>query len=90
MVRYKAFWDDGEWHAGTLGHFIGLLIDSGIDRAVTYKVIEDGQVGNDGQFIRHLEIVMLPNGCVKDQLNKMQCHSVHKTLMALLESGVVK
>ena len=81
-------YDDGNWYASTLGHFIGLLVDAGQDPAVCFRVAADSDPDDDGQFIRHIEVLMLPDGYVGEGI--LGCHGVHKTLKALLEAGVVK
>lgn len=78
---------DGNWHACTLGHFIGLLVDAGHDPAVAFRVIEDGPSDEDGKFVRTVEVVMYPDGYVGEGC--LGCHSVHKVLRALLEAGVI-
>ena len=81
-------YDDGNWYASTLGHFIGLLVDAGQDPAVCFRVVADSEPGRDGQFIRRIDLIILPDGCVGDYT--LKCHGVHKTLKALLEAGVIK
>jgi len=55
-------YNDGNWYASTLGHFISLLVDAGHDPAVLFRVVEDEKPDEDGHFVRHLEVVMIPNG----------------------------
>lgn len=81
-------YDDGNWYAVTLGHFIGLLVDAGQDPAVVFRVSEDSEVDENGKFVRRMEIVILPDGYVR--VAARQAHRVHKTLAALLEKGLVK
>ena len=79
---------DGNWHACTLGHFIGLLVDAGHDPAVKFRVVHDTRPDEKGKFIRTIEVVLVPDGYVGEAISN--CHTVHKTLAALLEAGVVK
>jgi hypothetical protein len=79
-------YDDGHWYASTLGHFIGLLVDAGQDSAVCFRVVADSESGQDGQFIRRIDLIVLPDGYVGHYA--LQCHGVHKTLKALLDAGV--
>ena len=88
MSEKAIFYDDGNWYASTLGHFIGLMVDAGQDAAVCFRVVEDSELDGDGQFIRRVEVLMLPNGYVADGI--LGCRGVHKTLVALLEAGVVE
>ena len=81
---------DGDWIGTTLGFFISLLIDAGNDPAVIFRVAKDSEVDESGQFIRDIEVMVLPNGYVGAALKKMGVNRVHKTLAALIEAGIVK
>ena len=85
-VRY----DDGNWYGVTLGHFISLLVDAGQDPAVAFRVIEDGERDEAGQFTRRIEMILIPDGRVRDELQAMGVERIHKTLAALVEKGVVR
>jgi len=86
--EYTGF-DNGEWHAVTLGSFICLLIDAGHDPAVCFRVVEDGPHNEEtGSFTRRIECILVPDGMVKE--NAMLCKRIGKTLQALIEGGVVK
>jgi len=78
--------DDGNWYASTLGHFVGLLIDSG-DEAVVFRTVEIGEPDEDGKYCQTFEVITAPNGHVGELIEG--CRGVHKTLAALLEVGVV-
>ena len=80
-------YDDGNWYAVTLGHFICLLVDAGQDPAVVFRVIEDGPV-SEGVFIWTMEVTLVPDGHVLEAAKR--CKGVHKILKALLEKGVVR
>lgn len=80
---------NGNWHAATLGEFVSLLIDSGGDPAVIFRVVED-EPSKDGAFVRHLEVMMLPQGRVKEKINQVKPESIHNTLVDLIKAGVVK
>ncbi|MCP4990842.1 MAG: hypothetical protein GY928_33815 [Colwellia sp.] len=86
MAKAKAF-DDGKWYASTIGHLASIIID-GDDSAVCFRVVEDSVPGNDGYFVRKMEIVLLPNGVIGDFAKK--CSGVQKDLKALLKKGVLK
>ena len=53
-------YDDGHWYASTLGHFIGLLVDAGRDPAVCFRVVADSEPDQDGQFVRRIDLLNLP------------------------------
>lgn len=82
-IRY----DDGKWYAVTLGHFIGLLVDTGLDPAVRFRVVGDTESDENGLFLRTIEVVLVPNGYVARE--SLFCERIHKTLKSLLEKGVV-
>ena len=89
LGKGKFEYDNGEWHAATLGHFVSLLIDAGADPAVLFRVTGDGPSDESGNFIRHLEIVMLPEEHIIEQCRAYGITHTHKTLAALIEAGVV-
>ena len=70
------------------GYLYILLVDAGQDPAVCFRVVADSEPDRDGQFIRRIDLLMLPEGGVGDYA--LKCHGVHKTLKALLEAGVIK
>lgn len=86
--------DDGRWTASTLGFFIGLLVDTGQDPAVCFRVVEDSEPDEKGRFIRHYDLLTLPNGYVYKGIS--QCYGpqgktrIHKVLRAFLDEGVIK
>jgi len=80
--------DDGFWYATTLGNFIGLLVDAGNDPAVMFRVVEDSKPDEDGTFIRKMELTLLPNGKVVDSISN--CKGIQKTLLVLIDRGIVK
>ncbi|GAG09204.1 unnamed protein product [marine sediment metagenome] len=80
--------NDGEWHLSTLGHFLGLLVDckTGIE-AVAYRITEEGPSNDNGGFVRTMEVTIYPNGSVVKAIEGT--HTIHKTLVALIEGGIV-
>ena len=88
IVKQEVFYDDGNWYACTLGHFISLLVDAGTDPAVVYRVRQDSEPDEDGQFTRVFDLVVIPNGQIRFHLEG--CRGVHKTLIALLEAEVLR
>lgn len=78
---------DRNWHAATLGEFVGILIDLGNTAAVTFRVVVDSKLDENGAFARTMEIVLYPNGMVVDALSG--CHSAHKLLRAFIDNDIV-
>ena len=90
MSEYEVAFDDGNWHAATLGHFVGLLIDdAGQDPAVVFRVVHDGEPNENGEFVRTFLVDLLPNGYVLSAIGQLDC-DVEKTLLALLKAGLVR
>jgi hypothetical protein len=83
----EAKYDDGTWYTVTLGHFIGLLVDAGQDPAVKFRVVEDTKPDENGKFCRKMEIILLPDGYVREAASEGH---VHSTLVALVQAGIVK
>lgn len=81
--------DDDEWTACTLGFFVQLLIDIGHDPAIIFRVVEDFEPDESGAFIRRLEVLMVPDGQVKDAVYATGTDRIHETLLDLLKAGVV-
>ena len=82
---------NGNWHAMTLGEFVSLLIDAGPnDVATIMRVVEDSPVNEGNQFIRTIEVDIIPNGLVKNQIFLRRPESMHKVLVALIEAGQVE
>lgn len=79
--------DDGNWYAMTLGEYISLLVDGGGDVAVKVRVLEDRDCEIDGAFIRDMQVVLLPNGVVKENIK--YCKSIDTLLSMFIEGGVI-
>ena len=79
--------DDGMTYAMTLGEFIALIVDSGPDPAVKFRVVHDEPADENGNFVRHLEIDLVPDGHVREMVGC--CHRTHKVLQAMLDAGLV-
>ena len=90
VMDCEAAYDDGQWYAVTIGHFIGLLVDAGHDPAVIFRVTHDGPPDENGAFVRELEIVIVPDGHVKTEVERLDCGHVHKILAELWRAGVVE
>ena len=72
-----------------MGHFIELLVDAGDDPAVIFRVVKDSPPDDNGQFIRDIEVFVLPNGYVVPALKKLGVERIHKTLAGFIEGGLV-
>ena len=79
--------DDGLTYAMTLGEFIALIVDSGPDPMVKFRVVNDEPPDEDGKFVRHIEISLVPDGYVRERAS--DCHRVHKVLKAMLDAELV-
>ena len=82
-------YDDGQWCASTLGHFVSLLIDAGTDDAVLFRVLGDGPSLESGAFARRWEIVVVPNGLVLAMVRQYGVDRVHKVLSAYLRQRLI-
>ena len=82
-------YDDGNWHAVSMGVFLQLLVDAGQDPAVAFRVTGDSNLDVDGQFTRRMEIVVLPNGYVMQGIQAAGA-DVHTVLGLLIERGLVR
>ena len=96
---------DGRWVATTMGHFIQILVDSGHDPAIIFRVEEDSQFGteedgavtpDDDSFIRKMTVYSVPNGAVLAMMKELgfddddEPHAVYKLLLAFIKGGLVK
>jgi hypothetical protein len=88
VSEIEVHYADGNWHAVTLGGLIQLMVDAGLDVAAAFRTIEDTSADESGQFIRHMEIKLLPNGVVTDEIKK-DCQTVSKMLTKLIDEGLV-
>jgi len=85
--------EDGRWNATTLGQFIALMVDN-VDIAAVWRVAKDEPPDDEGQFVRHLELVLIPNGMVRKTLQTMYdgddgLQSIHKHLSKMLDAKVI-
>jgi hypothetical protein len=81
-------YDDGRWYAGTLGHFVALLINAGQDPVVLFRVVQNEPI-QDGEFVRRFEVVIVPDGQVLEQMHRHGVERAHKTLAAMMSAGKV-
>jgi len=86
---------DGRWIATTMGQFLQILVDSGQDPCVIFRVTDDIPVPDSKTFVRLMAVFSVPNGAVVHTMNalgfldKDAPHAVNKVLAKLLESGLV-
>ncbi len=81
---------DGQWHAVSLGIFLHLLVDAGHDPAVLFRVTQDEPVDDSRQFVRHLDVMVVPDGQVVSKIKETGVESIHKVLAKFIERGLVK
>jgi hypothetical protein len=81
-----ANYGDGNWHAATLGQFIGQLVDEG-DTAVVFKL--DAVTPHETNVqSNHYQVILVADGHLSNYLPR--CVSIHKTLRALLDAGLAE
>ena len=87
---------DGQWIATTMGQFLMILVDSGNDPCIIFRVDEDGPpIGFDGRsFVRKLTVYSVPNGAVVDMLRELGLtgkghYGIYKVLSQLIQAGIV-
>jgi hypothetical protein len=82
---------ESRWIALTVGQFCQLLIDDhvGAGEAIMFQVVEDQPVIDDDTFIRVMRVVQIPTGVINSVITNNNA-TVHKTLAALLEAGLMK
>lgn len=80
-----ASYGDGKWHAATLGQFIGQLVDEA-DTAVIFRQVSVTPHG-DNKESTQWQVYLVAEGHMSSYLAR--CESVHKTLCALMDAGLV-
>jgi len=85
------FFDDGRLYAVTLGRFIELMVDAGPnDPAVIFRVVSDTPPDENGLFARKIELHLIPNGQVKEMIERFEVAGVQYILKRLIENGLIK
>ena len=84
---------DGRWIATTMGQFIQILVDSGNDPCVIFRVDADTEWPGD-TFVRKMTVWSVPDGAVTDMMRNLEIvgsdrHAIYKVLKTLLERGLV-
>lgn len=80
--------NDDNWRAATLGHFIGLLVDTGQDPVILFRITARINCA-DNAFVQRLEVLQVPDGAVVGMIQAFDA-DVHKALAALIETEVVR
>jgi hypothetical protein len=83
-------YDDGRWYLLSMGAFIQVLVDTGGDPAVAMRVLENGQPDENGDFVRRMEVVQIPNGHVLEVYRRLPCAAAERVIRERLKKGVVK
>ena len=80
---------DGKWHAATLGQFIGQMVDSG-DDAVVFKLAAETEPNELNCVSQRWDVVLVARGDVTETITEYGCESIHKSLAALIQAGIVR
>ena len=85
-----ADYTNGNWHAATLGQFVGQMVDEGGD-AVIFRLVDEYEPATapEGYVTRRWEIIVPAKGEVEAEIALCNCESIHKTLAAFIEAGIV-
>ena len=96
MEEETVDYTDGRWIATTMGQFLQILVDSGQDPCIIFRVNEDTRVPDEGNlFVRELTVLSVPNKAVVNTMDSLGFyndgtpHAVNKVLAKLLEAGLV-
>jgi hypothetical protein len=79
----------GEWIAVPIGYFVHILVDSGLDPVIMFRVTEDGPRDSKGSFVRRMEILSVPNGFVLDTARKENVNYIHEGLEKQVDRGII-
>ena len=82
-----ADYGDGKWHAATLAQFVGQLVDEGAGCIISRQISVTPH--KDNQISIKWEVVAVAEGQVKKAIKQYKCESIHKTLIALLNAGLI-
>lgn len=87
---------DGRWIATTTGQFLQILVDSGHDPCIIFRVDEDRYAdgGHDDRFVRKMTVYSVPNGLVIPVCKELgiigsDTHAVYKLLQEFIKEGLV-
>jgi len=94
MQEFGTDYTDGQWIATTMGQFIQILVDSGSDPCIIFRVDEDMPAeGTGGAFIRKMTIYSVPNGAVVNMLgvlDMIEQGAIYKVLRQMIQAGLVR
>lgn len=81
---------DGDWIAMSMGQFIQILVDSGLNasEAILFRVVSDTPV-DDESFMRQMDVLQVPSGAVAQQITERNAR-VHKVLAGFLKAGKIE
>lgn len=83
--------EKGLWHATTMGVFLQLLVDSGVNEAILFRVIEKKDYPDDkGLFASRMEVVVVPDGHVLDEMTQRTPIHTNNILAKLLKARLLK
>jgi len=86
---------DGQWIATTMGQFIQILVDSGHDPCIIFRVEEDKYPdGEESSFVRKMTVYSVPDGSVVDMLRELGMtgeghYGIYKVLGQLIQAELV-
>lgn len=79
---------DGRWIAMSVGQFCQILIDSGENEAILFRVIQPDEQVTATSFVREYQMFQVPSGAVKDYIEATHA-ATHKVLDGFLERGLI-
>lgn len=84
---------DGRWFATTMGQFLRILVDSGQDPCIIFRVDSDTMY-KMGTFIRKMTVYSVPDGTVGFMIDSLGInhegpHMIDNVLAKFIESGLV-
>ena len=84
------FFDNHAWAAGTLGDLLALLVDSGGSDMTIYRIMADEPAGPDGQYIRRMEVLLVPAQRMTEIMQREGCDSASLKFRLCLQAGLAK
>ena len=84
------FFDNHAWAAGTMGDLLSFLVDGGSNDMAIYRLLNDEPAGPDGQYIRRMEVLLVPAQRMTEIMRREGCNSASLKLRLCLEAGLAK
>ena len=84
------FFDNHAWAAGTLGDLLAFLVDGGSHDMAIYRILADEPEGPDGQYIRRMEVLLVPAHRMTEIMQREGCDSASLKLRLCLQAGLAK